>query len=342
MSKEIRILIENYYDIQKVRVETFNRIVMFVKENFSNVQFEGQNNKIFKLLNEKKYAEFVKKYVLSHGKSETQISCASHLDFETHMNDASHSEFETQANNASYRKFETQCGDASHLKDETHEYNASHLTFETHVSGASQVLDETHMMSAIFEKLKEIENLVWLHNELYEIERGLYKRLDAWSKEHPLRKKYLNHVKGIGGVLASGLIAWLSEPMLKANYVSQVWSYCGLTPDSVRKKNEKLKYNPKLKTFCWKIGQSFIKFDCFGKKLYDDFKEQAKQKHPDWSKLHLHNYARRKVVKIFIASVWEVWRKMNKLQVTEPYPIQILNHKDLITTNRWIEKKCDV
>jgi hypothetical protein len=330
MSKEIRMLIENYYDIQKLRVETFNRIVMFVKENFSNVQFEDQNNKIFKLLNEKKYAEFVKKYVLSQDLSETQLRCASHCKFETHECHASHFFYETHDCFASQEVCETQTNYADQPSPETHFGRASHPHFET------------HMTNAIFEKLKEIENLVWFHNELYETEKELYRRLDAWSKEHPLRKKYLNHVKGIGGVLASGIIAWLSEPILKANYVSQIWSYCGLTPDSVRKKNEKLKYNPRLKTFCWKIGQSFIKFDCFGRKLYDDFKEQAKQKHQDWSKLHIHNYARRKVVKIFIASVWEVWRKMNKLQATEPYPIQILNHKDVITPNKWIEKRGDV
>jgi hypothetical protein len=330
MSKEIRMLIENYYDIQKLRVETFNRIVMFVKENFSNVQFENQNDKIFELLNKKKYAEFVKKYVLSQSSFETQSGIASHKVVETQSSNASHCFVETHPKNASHVSFETQLWNASHGKFETHEGVASHET------------NETQRVFAIFEKLKEIDNLVWFHNELYKTEKELYKRLDAWSKEHPLRKKYLNHVKGIGGVLSSGIISWLSEPILKANYVSQIWSYCGLAPDSIRKKNEKLKYNPRLKTFCWKIGQSFIKFDCFGRKLYDDFKEQAKQKHPDWSKLHIHNYTRRKVVKIFIASVWEVWRKMNKLQTTEPYPIEILKHKDVITPEKWVEKRGDV
>jgi hypothetical protein len=44
-------------------------------------------------------------------------------------------------------------------------------------------------------------------------------------------------------------------------------------------------------------------------------------------------------VKIFLASVWEVWRKMNELEVTEPYPIERLGHKDRIYSDLWIEKR---
>jgi hypothetical protein len=292
--REIRFLVENYYDIQKLRVETFNRIVMFIKTNKNDIlknlshyefethdkrashhQIEPQGSHAIELLKKKKYAEFVKKYVLSH------------------------SVLETQPNNASQR------------------------------------IGGTQLVGA----LSQIQNLVWFHNKLYETEKELYIRLDAWSKGHKLRNQYLDHVKGIGKVLASGIIAWLSEPILRADNVSQIWKYCGLFPGSERKAGKKLEYNPRLKSFCWKIGQSFIKFKCFGRKLYDDFKEEAKQKHPDWSKLHIHNYVRRKVVKLFIASVWEVWRKMNNLPVTEPYPIVFLEHQTKILPEMWIEKK---
>jgi len=331
---EIRQLVENYYDIQKIRVETFNRIVMFIKENEQKIiealshehfethsinasqgvgeihlmvashrQFETQVGDALKLLKEKKYSEFVKKYIISQETIETHISRASHELIETHLNSASQD------------MVETQLGDASHDKP------------------------ETHLFGALSPFIKQIENLIWFHNKLYETEKELYKRLDAWSRNHPLRKQYLNYVKGIGPVLASGIIAWYSEAMLKANYVSQIWSYSGLAPNQVRKAGERVNYNPRLKTFCWKIGQSFIKFKCFGRKLYEEFKEQTKQKHPDWTKLHIHNYARRKVVKLFIASVWEVWRKMNNLPTTRPYPIELLGHKDIITPEMWMERK---
>jgi hypothetical protein len=319
--REIRFLVENYYDIQKLRVETFNRIVMFVKENadeilkvlsqscleppcrganHKDIESHGfyashQNNEnqlrhAVELLKKKKYAEFVKKYVLSQ------------VWLESHLIHAGQLETEFQAKHVSHFGFETQ-----------HSF-------------------------AILQNSKQIENLIWFHNRLYQVEKELYKKLDAWSKNHPLRVKYLDYVKGIGGVLASGIIAWLSLPILKAEKVSQIWKYCGLFPGSERKRGEKLEYNLKLKTFCWKIGQSFIKFKCFGRELYDNFKEETKRKHPDWTKLHVHNYARRKVVKLFLASVWEVWRKMNNLPVTEPYPIAFLGHQTKITPEMWMEK----
>jgi len=347
MSAEIRQLIESYYDIQKIRVETFNRIVCWVKENrerlleaLSHSTFGSHNGNVsqikrdvaqrsvaspdveahrdyaLKLLESKKYSLFVKKYVLSYEEGKGPV------------------------------------------------------------------------LIALKGLIKEIGDLVWFHNKLYETEKELYARIDGWSKDHPLRRKFLNGVKGIGPILASGIISWLatermytisgvvkvkgrevtvkrrgvkekivlpeyveivkageSEIIVKAppvmevaDRVSKLWSYVGLAPGQERKKGKRVNYNPKLKTFCWKIGQSFIKFRCKGRILYEEFKKEAEQKHPDWSKLHIHNHARRKMVKLFLAAVWEKWRKMNNLPVTEPYPIQVLGHTKKITPEWWIER----
>jgi hypothetical protein len=333
---EVRQLVENYYDIQKIRVETFNRIVMFVKEN------------------ESKFKE-----ILSHGMNETQQAVASQFKNETHLVNASQINDETQNGNASHGTLENQGKFALKLLEEkkysefvkkyvlsqrryeTQVKSASHEISETRQASASQEGCETHILVAFSPFIKQIENLIWFHNKLYETEKELYKRLDAWSRNHPLRKKFLNRVRGIGPVLSSGIIAWYSEAILKAPNVSKIWKYSGLAPGQEsheRRRGEKLDYNPRLKTFAWKIGESFIKFKCFGRKLYDSFKEQAKQKHPDWTKLHIHNYAKKKVVKIFIASVWEVWRKMNNLPTTKPYPIEFLGHRDIITPEMWMEK----
>ena len=348
---DIRYLIENYYDIQKLRVETFNRIVSYVKENkdkiiemiknLSHARFETQDTNASQNFIE------LQRDDASHQLIEPQFKSASQCDNETHKFDASHELIETHFSHASQTISETHDERASQNLFETHFGNASQPPFETHLRDAISLLEnkkyaefvEKYVVNGKIE-LEEIENLLWFYKKLYETEKGLYKILDAWSKEHPLRTNFLNYVKGIGPVLSSGIIAWLGDAILKAEHVSNIWSYCGLTPNSERRRGEKLNYNPKLKTFCWKIGQSFIKFKCFGRKLYDTFKEETQRKHPDWSKLHIHNYARRKVVKLFIASVWEVWRKMNNLPTTEPYPIQILGHsKTKITPDMWIEGK---
>jgi hypothetical protein len=343
---EIRQLVENYYDIQKIRVETFNRIVMFIKENEKKI-IEALSHKLseIQVSSVSQYENGTQPIFASHFKTEIQHQSASQSSFETHLKYAlklleekKYAEF-VKKYVISHKNGETQSESASQEEDETQSSAASQCDAETHYDGASQLKGETHNFVALSPFIKQIENLTWFHNKLYETEKELYKRLDAWSRNHPLRTEYLNYVKGIGPVLASGIIAWLEEPIKKASHVSQIWSYCGLAPNQVRKAGEKVNYNPRLKTFAWKIGQSFIKFKCFGRKLYNSFKEQAKQKHPDWTKLHIHNYARKKVVKLFIASVWEVWRKMNNLPTTKPYPIEFLGHKDIITPDMWVERK---
>jgi hypothetical protein len=373
---EIRQLVENYYDIQKIRIETFSRIVAFIKENekkiigaLSHNVFETHpedashfKNETHKISASQSLSEN-QSLGASQNDNETQINDASQRECETHVHLANHSRTETYLDDAikilkgkgkkkyaifvkkyvlSQGSFETHFQNASHLKNETHKTSASQLVVETHKSNASQGLVETHPIDALSPFIKQIENLIWFHNKLYETEKELYKRLDAWSRNHPLRKKYLNRVKGIGPVLSSGIIAWLDEPIKNAGNVSNIWSYCGLAPgqeSQERRKGEKLNYNPKLKSFCWKIWQSFRRFKCFGRKLYDSFREQTKRKHPDWNNAHINNYAGKKVVKLFIASVWEVWRKMNGLPVTKPYPIEFLGHKDIITPEMWMEKR---
>ncbi|RLJ07016.1 MAG: hypothetical protein DRP16_04235, partial [Candidatus Aenigmatarchaeota archaeon] len=305
----------------------------------SHKNFESQRRNAIKILENKKYSEFVKKFVLSHERSESRGVNASRKILESQSNNASRTKNEPHDKFASRQLPEAQKRNASQKILETQKINASQIDFESHEVYASPPAFETHFLNAFSSLLREIEDLIWFHNKLYETERELYGRIDRWSREHPLRKEFLNKVKGIGPILASGLIAWLCNPILKANYVSQIWGYCGLAPNQERKRGEKLSYNPHLKTFCWKIGQSFIKFPCFGRKLYEAFRKDCERKHPDWSKLHCHNWARRKVVKLFIASVWEMWREMNGLPVTEPYPIEYLGHKDKITPEKWVEKK---
>jgi len=345
---EIRQLVENYYDIQKIRVETFNRIVTFIKENDKKIiEALSQKANETQIIDVSQYQNELPIHLANQKSNETQFKGVSQRPNEPHGKNVSHYNSETQSSGASREYGETHSLFALKLLKEkkysefVKKYIISHFEDETRFPNVSHKQNETQMLNALSPFLKQIENLIWFHNKLYETEKELYKRLDAWSRNHPLRTEYLNYVKGIGAVLASGIIAWLEEPIKKANHVSQIWSYCGLAPNQVRKRGEKVNYNPKLKTFAWKIGESFIKFKCFGRKLYDSFKEQAKQKHPDWSKGHIHNYAKRKVIKLFIASVWETWRKMNNLPVTKPYPIDFLGHKDIITPEMWMEKRSD-
>ncbi len=249
MNEEIRYLVESYYDIQKLRIETYNRIVSYVMNN-SQKLFENQ------------YAHANKPSIIA----------------------------------------------------------------ELIVEGKIEYPDE-------------IENIVWLHNNLYEIEKNLVKRLDEITKDHPLRLHFLDRIRGIGPVLAAALIGWLS-PIERFPNISKLWAYCGLAPGQKRRKGEKVNYNPKLKSLMWKIATSFEKQPSEKsryRRLYEYKKEylmnrkdlkSALERGEKGAKLHIRLLALRFTVKRFLADLWVEWRKLEGLPITKPYAHEKLGHEE--------------
>jgi len=92
---------------------------------------------------------------------------------------------------------------------------------------------------------------------------------------------------GIGPVLAAGLLAHID--ITKAPTAGSVWRYAGLDPTISWEKGQKRPYNAELKTLCWKIGQSFMKFsgrdECFYGQLYkqDKARRVAKNEAGDYA-----------------------------------------------------------
>jgi len=85
---------------------------------------------------------------------------------------------------------------------------------------------------------------------------------------------------GIGPVLAAGLCAHID--ISKAPTAGSVWRYAGLDPTQTWEKGQKRPFNAELKTLCWKIGQSFMKFSgkeqCFYGQLYKQDKARRIEK----------------------------------------------------------------
>jgi len=301
LEQQIRFLVESYYDIQKLRVETFNRIVAYVKSNLEK---------------------------FSHTLCVSQwIS-------------ASQNTLETQKRNASQKQNETHVGVASHSHAETQSECASHIKRETHKEDAVKpsVIAKA-LVSGKIKPPKEISELVWYHNSLYETEKQLAKRLNAWSKHHSIRIHFLNRIQGIGGVLSSGVIAWLS-PISRFPNISKLWSYCGLAPQHKRRRGEKLGYNPRVKTLMWKIATSFEKQNpakSFYRRIYEQKKQyymqradlkQAMEQGQKGAKLHIRLLALRYTAKRFLADLWLQWRRLEGLPVTKPYAHAVLGHVD--------------
>lgn len=213
-------------------------------------------------------------------------------------------------------------------------------------------------------------------------EEDIKKLLKVEIEKHPLHRKYLSRIRGIGPILASGLISYIAD-ISRFEHVSNLWVYFGwgmnrwcnnceeFTYVNVEFKNREGKkttakrfkpqnkcprchnetipvlqkrhagymnnWNDKAKVLAWKCGQSFVKS---GPKsgyyrLYKQFKDEEMRLHPTkqvvkgktmYNQGHLHNRAIRKVVKIFLSHLWETWRSMDGLEVTEPYAGKILGH----------------
>jgi len=301
MSEEqIRFLVESYYDIQKLRVETFNRIVAYVQNNLD--KFTSQRK------------------------------------------------VENQKTNASQTLPENRRGSAP---------KPSKIVYEI-LRGKIRVPSD-------------IKDLVWYHDSLFATEKELRKKLNGWSRTHPIRRAFCDKVRGIGGVLSSGLIAWI-HPISRFPTISKLWGFAGLSAthyESECKEGHKfitvskpercwvrvgkkrkpcnaelvrsvfvnsppkkkagyvLFVNLKLKTLCWKVATSFEKQKpkkSFYRRLYDRQKEYYHNR-PDLKEeipKHIQLMTLRYVEKRFLADMWVKWRKLEGLPVTKPYAIDIL------------------
>lgn len=107
------------------------------------------------------------------------------------------------------------------------------------------------------------------------MEKSLKAPLQAYA-ENTVVGSWAISQYGIGPVLAAGLLAHID--ITKAPTAGSIWRYAGLDPTITWEKGQKRPYNAELKTLCWKIGQSFMKFsgrdECFYGKLYKQDKER--------------------------------------------------------------------
>lgn len=200
----------------------------------------------------------------------------------------------------------------------------------------------------------------WLDFWMHLGESVIHGKLKQWveSANCPPEAAWAYEQSGIGPVMAAGLAAHID--VTKANSISAVWKFAGQAPGFDRKqKGQKLPYNARLKTLCWKLGESFVKVSgkegaVYGK-LYGEFKaeEQKRNEAGQYAAAaalelsskkitdahtkavlqsgrlidgHLHSRAKRRAVKIFLAHYWTKGREARNLEVRKPYAIQILGH----------------
>ncbi|MEM4430306.1 MAG: transposase [Thermofilaceae archaeon] len=181
---------------------------------------------------------------------------------------------------------------------------------------------------------------------LKDLEKEIAKRIEEEIEDLPIYKEYLSKIKGIGPVLAAGLITTFD--VRKAEHPSSFWKYAGLHVEGGRavrrRRGEKTDYNPKAKVLAWKVGRALLMArNEFYTKMYEHHKKREAEKlnHPEEDPkrcpmyeecakklkkaerpacaMHIHLRALRKVVKHFLAELFINWRQMEGLPVSPPY-----------------------
>lgn len=226
---------------------------------------------------------------------------------------------------------------------------------------------------------REIANLVWSYNRHMELEKETYDKLDAFSKEHPFRRLYLNNIKGIGAIACTGILAWLA-PLSRFNTPSKLWKYAGwgmekfctncnkiyleaesrqrweeiltnqnkdpkkyicycnepelTTMVQKKRKGVLMTFSPQIKSSFYVIAENFIRNKNRGSyygRMYDEYKWEARAKYKDWNDGHIRSYAIRKMVREFLTHIWMAWWYIMEKQnpPTSIYAKDILKHSDI-------------
>lgn len=115
--------------------------------------------------------------------------------------------------------------------------------------------------------------LSWLSDQNETLESQIKRALDRFTDTHQVGA-WLKSLYGIGPVLSAGLIAHID--INKAPTAGHIWRYAGYDPTTRWEKGQKRPWNASLKTLCWKVGQSFMKFSNQPECFYGPFYRQRK------------------------------------------------------------------
>lgn len=217
-------------------------------------------------------------------------------------------------------------------------------------------------------KRKDLETDELL-SRLIDIEEYVDSRVAKLLKDHPAYP-WFSRVLGIGPENIAKVVGLID--IEKAPTVSSLWKFCGfhVTVDNKAPKRipgEKLEYNSKLRSMCWRLGNSLIRARSkgepgkFGKYYYQEKEKyvlrflsegktivpaeklprvKGKKVETDEfiSEGHVHNMAARKMIKMFLSMLWLVWREAEGLPTNQPYVISHLKHTHIRTPDEWLDK----
>jgi hypothetical protein len=117
--------------------------------------------------------------------------------------------------------------------------------------------------------------LDWVMDNSKKLEGNIRKVLDYYTSGN-IVGRWSKSIVGIGPVISAGLLAHIE--IEKAPTVGHIWRYAGLDPTRPTRgvKGETRFWNGRLKTLCWKIGESFVKVSNNQNDVYGHIYRQRK------------------------------------------------------------------
>lgn len=173
------------------------------------------------------------------------------------------------------------------------------------------------------------EYVQWLdtwHKRLQGNEKEIDDEITEIAKDIQIIQHMIN-VNGVGFILASKIVSQID--IQRCETVSKLWRYAGYSVGEDGKaerrvKGEKSHYNATLKTDVHLIGVGLLRKNSPYRPIYDIARE--KYDGLGYTKGHAHNSALRKVVKLWLSHLWEVWRSLEGLPIRPPYVLEHGGH----------------
>lgn len=196
--------------------------------------------------------------------------------------------------------------------------------------------------------------LIQTYVETEDAEKRNFKRVELALDEFPIYVEFLQHVRGIGPMMAGVIVSEFD--IHRAKYPSSLWAYSGLdvagdgwgrsrkkehlvereykSSEGEMKTRVGITFNPWLKTkLIGVLAESFIKLRSPWRSVYDDYKHRLenhavygthndKNKSEDavrTSKGRRDAMAKRYMIKMFLIELYKKWRTIEGLPVHPPY-----------------------
>lgn len=173
----------------------------------------------------------------------------------------------------------------------------------------------------------QIEIIKRYEAAFFKLEEEIDEDIERLVSREPIFAQVIK-IRGLGPMLTAKLLALID--ITNKETPSQLWRFAGygVVDGHAEKpvKGEKLTYSQRLKTTVFLVGESFIKSRSPYRRLYDESKPQYAAAHPEWTPMHIHRAAHRKMVKLFLQHLWLRWRELEGLPIRQAYPIEYMAH----------------